>query len=136
MPDSARVTISTLPPSVNSLYTSGHRLAKKGRSWKRSVAKELLWQNGIGSGPFYWSMRVMVPGKGIRGDLMNFEKAITDSLCDAGIVPDDRYLVKCSFEFWRGDHIVIDVEKQNFATWSEIKGASRHTERIMRQYYI
>ena len=135
MPDEARFTITTLPPSVNDLYTRDHRLSKKGRSWKRAVAMELMGQRGIRKGPFYWSASVMIPGRGVRGDMMNFEKALTDSLCDAGLVPDDRYLVWCKYEFWRGDDIVVDVKKENFSTWADIKGASKHTERIMRQHY-
>jgi len=135
MQDDARITITTLPPSVNELYTRDHRLSKKGRSWKLMVSKELLGQHGIGKGPFYWSMSVFIPAKGVRGDLMNFEKALTDSLCDAGLVPDDRYLVRCMYEFWRGDHISVDVHKGSFTMWSEIRGASKHTERIMRPNY-
>ena len=135
MQNSAHITITTLPPSANELYTRDHRLSKKGRAWKLTVSKELLGQHGIGKGPFYWSMFVFIPARGVRGDLMNFEKALTDSLCDAGLVPDDRYLVKCMYEFWSGDDIAVVAIKQNFATWSEIKEASKYTERIMRPHY-
>lgn len=135
MSNAARFIIRTMPPSVNQLYQRNHRLSKMGRAWKRAAALELMAQAGIGSGPFYWSMKVMIPARTKRGDLMNFEKALTDSLVDAGLAPDDRYLVDCNFKFWRGDHIIVDVEKSSFETWAEIMGASPHTKRIMRPNY-
>ena len=123
------LTLSTPPPSVNAMYVPIGRgrsiLSADGRAWKKLALGELVGQRGIVSEPSYWRMDVLIPGKGARCDLPNYEKALTDILVKAGKAPDDRYLVDYRFRFHGGDTVKIAIKAEGTLKWATIKGASK-----------
>ena len=120
--------LSAPPPSVNAMYVPIGKgrsiLSKEGRAWKEMAAAELQAQRGIGSDPTYWRADVLIPGRGARCDLTNYEKALTDALVKAGKVPDDRYLVDYRIRFHGGSSVKIAVKTETVDVWATIKNAS------------
>jgi hypothetical protein len=100
-------------------------LSKEGRAWKDMAAAELQAQRGIGFDPAYWRADVLIPGRGARCDLTNYEKALTDALVKAGKVPDDRYLVDYRIRFHGGSSVKIAIKQEELSKWATIKKTSR-----------
>lgn len=124
----AHLVLSVPPPSVNAMYVPIGKgrsiLSKEGRAWKEMAAGELQAQRGIGLAPAYWRADVLIPGRGARCDLTNYEKALTDALVKAGKAPDDRYLVDYRIRFHGGSSVKIAVKTENVDVWATIKNAS------------
>ena len=127
MTQSATLTISTPPPSVNNMHhVSGRqkRTSAEARAWKSMAAWELKQQVGI-SGPCYWSAEILIPGDSTKADLDNLSKGILDALGDAGKTPDDRYLVGLSLRFYMGQTVQVSVHQEDAMRWGEVRRASK-----------
>ena len=121
--------ISERPPSVNAMYTPVSRgrsvKSRAGRSWTSLALAELSSQVGIGDKPGYWSIAIKIPAIGAKCDLTNYEKALVDSIVAAKKAPDDRYIVKTSMEFYGGDCVIAEIQREPTELWATIKGASK-----------
>ena len=102
-----------------------HILSKEARAWKKAKSLELMGQRGIGPEPCYWRADILIPGKGARCDLTNYEKALTDILVETEKAPDDRYLVDFRIRFHGGDFVVIAIKREELNKWATIKHASK-----------
>lgn len=79
-----------IPPSVNRLYYTSHRLTKEHRGFREEIW-EKWYKKGkprLGGGPF--TVEIVVPRK-TRGDCDNRVKAVLDALAKFGATPDDRF---------------------------------------------
>ena len=125
----AHLEISKPPPSVNAMYVPIAKgrsiLSKEGRAWKKMVERELADQDGIIPDPSYYRLDILIPGKGSRCDLPNYEKALTDALVKANKTPDDRYLVDYRLRFHDGNTVKIAAKTEDLNTWATIRNASK-----------
>ena len=133
----AHIEISEPPPSVNQMFVPIAKgrsiLSKDGRAWKSLAETELQSQIGIGFDPAYWRADILIPGKGARCDLTNYEKALTDALVKAGKAPDDRYLVDFRIRFHAGDRVKIALKIEDIDQWADVKGASKALRKKLGQ---
>lgn len=89
------------PPSANNLhFVAGRRkvLSKRGRQYYADVAA-LVMETGYPKAP-PGRLAVVVevhPSSRRRLDIMNFEKALFDSLKHAGVIEDDSLIDDCRF---------------------------------------
>ena len=107
--------ISKKPPSVNELFGTNFKTkrrftSKKYEEWQADAMQEVLEKGKSGiEGDF--AMRIYIPFKFRRAnaDLLNLEKAITDLLVKAGLIPDDRHLVNFAMRWADCDKVEVSV---------------------------
>tara|TARA_R110000850_G_scaffold23358_1_gene69087 strand:- start:22090 stop:22518 length:429 start_codon:yes stop_codon:yes gene_type:complete len=126
----ARLTLKTVPPSVNKATTVGtvngkarKMKAPEYEAWLEAAHWELNSQDGIYE-TGYWRADILIPGTA-RSDLDNLLKGILDSLGKAKKTPDDRYLVDLRIRFHVGPHVEIAIKIEELHKWAKIKQASK-----------
>lgn len=135
----ARLTLKTVPPSVNKTTTVGtvNGKARKMKSkdyeaWLEAAHWELKPQDGLYEFG-YWRADILIPGTA-KSDLDNLLKGILDSLGKAEKTPDDRYLVDLRIRFHEGPHVEIAVKIEELHKWAKIKQASKSLIRKLAKF--
>lgn len=103
----------TPPPSVNALFGTNwatkKRFASKAyEAWQ----KEAGWQINAQQfkpweGPY--GALYLIPRR-LKGDLPNYEKALTDLLVKMGVVPDDKHLAPFVMDWHAGDDAIVYID--------------------------
>lgn len=83
------------PISVNEAYANapgrGRYKTAKCKAWQKAAKLELMVQQVARFAPKPpLQMTITLPYSGGRADVCNFEKVLTDTLVDAGVIPDDN----------------------------------------------
>lgn len=93
-----------IPPSVNNLFGNrkgGRYKTQAYREWIKSATASLWTQKPAGGFPFFpatYTLSILLPS-GMRGDIANREKALSDFLkTPAGIISDDRHAASVALE--------------------------------------
>ncbi len=129
-------TLGTPPPSVNKSRIP--IINKRGRpeiikspeyrKWLKAAKEELGWQQKpLQKMPkkAYWRSDILIPRSMTKCDLDNHVKAIHDALGQAGLTPDDRYLVDTRVRFSTGKLIVIAIKQERLNSWIKIMKPSK-----------
>lgn len=108
--------ITKKPPSENELFATDWKTkrryqSKKYSDWIAESLPEVLAKGKSGLDTADFAMTVYVPKKFRRAnaDLMNLEKATTDLLVKAGVIPDDRYIAQYSIRWADCDRVEVNV---------------------------
>lgn len=136
MPNNRVFTISENPTSTNKqkiwgdVWIRGTGKKKKRliespeyTAWKNIAQYGLMNQKGFdpADGDFLYQSHILFPCNHCGLDITNAEKAIHDILVNMCKIPDDRYIVKHSIEWWPGDHFKITIIQERVENWTHIK---------------
>lgn len=93
------------PPSVNAMFYSNHRKAKRYRDWQEYFGWRLARAKvPTFSGPYQIDL---VLTKQVRGDVDNRLKALLDTLVKFGVTPDDKHCVSARAK--RAHHSEVNI---------------------------
>lgn len=107
--------ISKKPPSSNTLFPTNWKTRRRYTSkdyaaWQELSMQEVLAQGKSGLSGDY-CMEVYIPRKFRHhsADIVNLEKATTDLLVKAGLVPDDKHIVSYAIRYADCDRVQVNV---------------------------